>query len=483
MDIKTLLAIRQVEFLYLFFPSCVILRLQIIWRIYMDYLIPKYVVEVVDKLEKAGYEAFIVGGSVRDLILGRSPNDFDITTNARPDEIIETFADYTSILTGVDFGTVTVVIDKNNIEITTHRIEEEYIDGRKPSKVHFTNDLEGDLSRRDFTINAMAFNGEFGLIDPFKGQKDLKDKLIKTVGNPRERFEEDHLRILRAIRFATQLNFTIEENTYKACKDMGKLLRSISVERIRDELFKILLSEKPSYGIKLMKDLEILEVILPELLPTIGFDQRNPHHSKDVFYHTLCVVDNTPSILSVRLAALFHDLGKPHTLSIDEEGVGHFYGHEKVSEDIARKRLNGLNCSNQLIKRVTSLVREHMTHHANYKDKGLKRLIRRVGKDNIFNLIDLQKADKMCSNPQADITLLNNREKQIKRILDSKEPYEKKQLAIDGSDILKLGYKEGKIIGEILDYLMEKVLEEPRLNNKDDLLRLIMMEFESDEEF
>lgn len=443
----------------------------------MELFIPRYVENILYRLEKFGYEAFIVGGSVRDLILGKEPADFDITTNAKPEEIEEIFKEYKTILVGKEYGTVVVVQDEGNIEVTTYRLEAEYLDGRKPSKVYFSDEIEEDLSRRDFTINAMAYNKSKGLIDLFSGQKDLENKLIKTVGNPIERFEEDHLRILRAIRFATQLGFYIEEETKNSCTQMGYLLKKISAERIREELFKILLSDRPSYGIRLMEDLDILEIIIPELKETVGFDQKNPHHEKDVFEHILCVVDHTPPVLEIRLAALFHDIGKPHTLTIDEEGIGHFYGHDKLGVKMSRDILKRLRCPNEMIDDVANLIKEHMTHHADLKDKGLKRLISRVGKDKIFHLIELQKADKKCSNRNVDIGFLFERERQIQRILDRNEPYEKKQLEISGYDIINLGYKEGKIVGEILDYLMERVIDEPNLNHRDILIDMVWNKF------
>ena len=443
----------------------------------MKFIIPDYVKRVLNKLKEHNYESFIVGGSVRDLILGKKPWDFDVTTNAKPDEIEEIFKDYKTISIGKEFGTVVVVQEEGNIEITTYRTEGKYIDGRRPSEVKFSNKIDEDLSRRDFTINAMAYNEDIGLIDPFNGRKDLEKDIIKTVGNPMERFIEDHLRILRAVRFATQLDFIIEDDTKKACGEMNYLLERISVERIREELFKILLSEKPSYGIRLMKDLGILKIIIPELVDSVGFNQYNPHHDKNVFEHILCVVNNTPPILEVRLAALFHDIGKPHTLTIDEKGVGHFYGHDKLGAEIAEKILKRLKCSNELINSVTILIREHMTHHNKYKDKGLKRLINRVGKERIFNLIELQKSDRICSSKDVNIDFLFQREKEIKRILESKEPYEKKHLAIDGHDIINLGYIQGELIGIILDYLMEKVIDDPDLNNKEKLIEITLNKF------
>lgn len=443
----------------------------------MKFNIPSYVKNVIEKLEEKNYEAFVVGGSIRDLILGRAPSDFDVTTNARPEEIEEVFQEYKTLSVGKAFGTIIVVQKEGNVEVTTYRVEGEYLDGRRPSEVMFSNHLVEDLKRRDFTVNAMAYNANTGLVDPFQGREDLQEKRIKSVGNPKERFEEDHLRILRAVRFAVQLGFTIEVNTYRACKDMGYLLQKISMERIREELFKILLSEKPSYGLNLLKDLDLLKVILPELVDTIGFEQHNPHHDKDVFDHILCVVDHSPPILEVRLAALLHDIGKPDTFSQDKEGIGHFYGHDKVGAEKAKKILQRLKCPNELIYSVAILIREHMTQYANYKDKGLKRLINRVGKDRIFQLITLQKSDRICSAGEIKMDVLTQREKEIRRILESAEAYEKSQLKINGKDLIQLGYVPGKIIGEILDDLLEQVIDHPQLNDKEKLLQIARKKF------
>ncbi len=435
--------------------------------------IPKYIREVIDRLEKAGYEAFIVGGSVRDLLLKKEPSDYDITTSARPEESMKVFKDYKTILTGVEFGTVNVLVENNHVEITTYRREEDYEDGRKPSKVYFTNKLEGDLSRRDFTINAMAYNEDSGVVDYFKGKEDLDKRIIKTVGDPRERFKEDHLRILRALRFASQLNFSLEKETYQACKDLAPLLERISAERIRDELFKLLLSPKPSYGIRLMEELGILKVILPELVATVDFDQRNPWHDKNLFDHTLCVLDRTAPILSIRLAALLHDIGKPPSMVLGEDGIGHFHGHDRLGAEMTDQVLTRLHCSKDLIDKVRTFVKEHMTQYSTIGDKGLKRLIARVGRDEIFNLLELQKADGLCTISTADISDLLEKENEIKRILEEEEAYEKKQLDISGKDIINLGYKEGKIIGIILDHLMDQVLENPKLNKKDLLIERV----------
>lgn len=443
----------------------------------MEFKIPEYTNIVLDKLEKAGFEAFVVGGSIRDLLLNKRPSDFDVTTNATPDEVIEIFKDYRTILVGKEFGTVVVVQKEGNIEITTYRTEAEYIDGRRPSKVFFSDDITEDLSRRDFTVNAMAYNKSKGLIDPFNGLRDLKDKKIQSVGNPYDRFNEDHLRILRAIRFAGQLQFQIESDTYKACKEMSHLLKTVSGERIQQELYKIVLSKRPSYGINLMKELGALEIIIPEFKDTFGFNQKTPYHDKDVFSHILCVVDNTSNILVLRLAALFHDIAKPKTFFLDEDNIGHFYGHHKEGEKITKEVLTRLKCSKYIIDTVSNLVREHMIDYNKIKDKGLKRLINRIGEDETFYLLDLKKADRLCSRNPKDIQSVLRKKYTVQRIFIEDEAYDKKQLEINGNDIIELGYKQGKQIGEILDFLMEKVLENPSLNKKEILVELVDKNF------
>lgn len=443
----------------------------------MEFKIPDYVKTLLNKLEQSGFEAFIVGGSVRDALLGEKPSDYDIATIALPEDIEQVFKDYRTILVGKEFGTIVVVQSEGNVEITTYRIEEDYIDGRRPSQVSFSKDIEKDLRRRDFTINAMAYSEKKGLIDPFGGRVDLEKKIIKTVGDPRERFSEDYLRILRCVRFSTTLGFAIEEETLKALREMGSCLEEISAERIRLELFKILLSKKPSYGIKLLYSLDILDTIIPELIESIGFNQHNPHHELDVFNHILCVVDATLPIIEIRLAALFHDIGKPSTFSLDEEGVGHFYGHQDKGVCMAEDILRRLKSPNSIIEGVKILVKEHMTQHNNYSKKGLKRLINRVGRERIDNLLDLQKADMKCTSRDRDIGFIEKRKQEINSIIEENEPIGKKQLDVNGTDIVNLGYEQGKLIGEILEYLLEQVLEDPKLNEKETLIKIVLDKF------
>lgn len=443
----------------------------------MEINIPSYVELVLDRLEKRGYEAYLVGGSIRDILLGKEPHDYDVTTNALPEQIEEAFNDMKTIDVGKRFGTICVTQHDGEVEITTFRKEGEYIDGRRPKWVSFCSEIEEDLSRRDFTINAIAYSRLKGIVDPFNGIEDLKKGIIRSVGDARERFKEDYLRILRAVRFSCQLDFEIEEETFLAGSEYSGDILKVSAERISSEFFKILLSDRPSKGIRAMETMGLLEAIIPELIPTIGFNQKNPNHSKDVFNHILCVLDGTPKKLHIRLAALFHDIGKPHTFTVDEEGIGHFYGHDKVGAEITSNVLERLKCSKELTYKVKTLVREHMTHHAKFKDKGIKRFIRRVGEENIYDLFELWKADRRCSNENASLENIYETEKRIISILEKKEPFKINQLDINGNDLMQLGLEEGKIIKDALEYLLDKVMEKPELNRNETLKELVIKKY------
>lgn len=447
------------------------------WSDKMEFNIPEYVENILNTLHENGYEAYIVGGAVRDMIMGIKPYDYDINTDALPDDIERVFKDYRTLNVGKRFGTVVVVQEQGFVEVTTFRTDGEYLDGRRPKEVFFSDKLKKDLSRRDFTINAMAYNRDKGLIDYFGGIKDIDSKIIRTVGEPRKRFSEDYLRILRAIRFASQLEFIIDKETKEACKLYGKNLLNISGERVAGEFFKIMLAEKPSYGIRLLKDLEVIHLVLPELTNSIGFKQYNPNHDKDVFEHSLCVLDSVSPLIHLRLAALFHDIGKPYSFTVDKDGIGHFYGHHKIGSKIAWDILLRLKTSNKIIKKTTLLIEKHMNANDDMGEKGIKRLISQMGEEDIFTLIQLQKADRLCSNQNADIEDLIEREAMVREIIASSHAYEKNQLAIDGNDVIKLGYKQGEIIGEIIDYLFEIVLEKPEKNNKEDLIEIIRRDF------
>lgn len=426
---------------------------------------------VLDKLNEYGYEGYIVGGCVRDSLLGRIPNDWDICTDATPNEILEVFEDFKTIPTGLKHGTVTVVVDNMSIEVTTYRIDGDYSDGRRPSSVEFTDDIIKDLSRRDFTINAMAYSESSGLIDPFCGLESLNNKTICCVGNARERMQEDGLRVIRAIRFASQLDFSIDMDVSLGIIEKEYMLENISKERIREEFNKILLSEKPSNGIDLLLCMHLLQHIVPELQCCLGFDQHNHNHNKCVYQHTMSVVDNIEPKLELRLAALFHDIGKPNTFTTDEDGVGHFYGHNKESAKICREIMTRLKYSNKEIEYVSELVYHHMERHLDPKSSTIKKFINRVGLDKLDDLFKLFIADRLGTKPPYDLEDIYRLKFECERVLSEKQPLGIKDLVISGHDLMEIGIPQGKEIGKILNELLELVLEDFELNNREALLQ------------
>jgi len=422
--------------------------------------------EIIRIIENAGYEAYLVGGSLRDSLLGRQPKDIDIASSALPSEIKKVFSSYKTIDTGIELGTVTLIYKDKPIEITTYRSESIYIDNRRPDSVHFEKNIHEDLKRRDFTINAMAYNQSNKLVDLFSGEKDLKNKLIRCVGSPDERFSEDALRMLRAVRFACLLNFDIEKSTFESIKRNASRIEYISKERIQAELNKILLSSKPSRGIRLLCDLKLLDYILPEISILSGFNQRNPFHHLELLDHTLCVLDKVEARLHLRLAALFHDTGKITTFRLDEEGIGHFYGHDEISESITKSVLKRLRYSNQVVELTSNLVRYHMIQVNTIGKKGIQRLLRVFGESNIYELADLHFADLSCTIMKVDEDIFRLK---IEQVLDEKIPFSVKDLDIDGYDLMKIGAK-GKEIGDILNELLELVSEDVSKNNKNQLI-------------
>ncbi|MGV3025331.1 CCA tRNA nucleotidyltransferase [Clostridium thermobutyricum] len=437
----------------------------------MNFNIPAKVQFIIDTFYNNGFEAFLVGGCIRDYLLNKTPKDYDIATSAPPDQTISLFEK--TIPTGLQHGTVTVVIENENFEVTTYRTESEYIDNRHPEKVEFVKNIKEDLSRRDFTINAFAYNHKKGLLDFFEGKSDLKNKIIRAVGNSDIRFNEDALRMLRAIRFSSQLDFDIAKDTLSNIEKNNLLINNISFERIRDEISKILISNNPRKGLILLKNTGLLTNIIPEFKDTFGFDQKNPHHFEDVFEHSLSVVEKTPSILTVRLSALLHDIGKPSCFHLDEKGIGHFYGHNTKSEEISRKILNRLRFDNKTIKETLKLIREHMNVLDNPNNSNIKRLITRVGLDSIENLYSLQEADILSlKDPSVAIHKIVKMREVTNNILIAKEPLSLKDLSITGNDLInELGLSKGKIIGDVLKKLFNIILDYPDLNNKKDLLK------------
>lgn len=436
----------------------------------MNIQIPSDVHKILDILDINGYEGFIVGGCVRDSILNKKPNDWDICTNCTPESMLDIFSVFTVIPTGLKHGTVTVVINGENYEVTTYRVDGEYTDGRHPKQVKFTNQLKEDLKRRDFTINAMAYNDKEGLIDYYEGIEDISNKTIRCVGNPFIRFSEDYLRMLRAVRFSAQLGYKLDEDTSQAIKELSKNIVGISAERIREELNKILTSDIPSEGIRLLQSIGLLKHILPELEFCVGFNQHSPHHDKDVFNHILAVVDNTENNLILRLSALFHDIGKPGTFSIDKENMGHFYKHDVKGAKTAKKVMKRLKYDNNTIDKVVVLVKEHMSRYNNLSDKAVKRLINRVGEENINNLFKLQISDTKGSTKRHSIDDILDLKSKVEIILNEKQPLYIKDLEITGLNLIELGLPEGKKIGKVLKKLLELVLENPELNKKEILI-------------
>lgn len=431
--------------------------------------IPSYVNLCIDKLMDGGFEVFIVGGAIRNYLLNRSVSDYDLCTNANPKDMLELFKDFKTIKVGMEFGTIMVIIEKNKIEITSYRVEKGYVDGRRPSKVIFSESLRDDLKRRDFTINAMAYNPYIGLVDEFEGLNDLKMGIIKAVGDPDSRLSEDYLRILRAIRLATELDFKLDTDLSNSIKTFSGGLKKISKERISQELVRILLSPIPSKGLRMMAFTGVLEVISEDINRMVGFNQDSSFHSYDLFEHSIRVMDKTEPILSLRLAALFHDIGKPETKHIDESGEGRYFGHQNVSAELAEKFLREYRFSNQTIDLVVKLIQRHMDCANEYTPKSVKKLISRMG-DDVYKLFDLQIADILSTNHKSNIKNILNGKELADNIISEEKPVDQRGLAIDGRDLIAIGYEQGKKLGETLKILTDMVLEDDKMNNKEILI-------------
>jgi tRNA nucleotidyltransferase (CCA-adding enzyme) len=434
--------------------------------------IPRNVRYILDTLHEHRYQAFIVGGCVRDCILGKVPGDWDIATNALPGEVKGLFQK--TLDTGIKHGTITVMIDKNSFEITTYRIDGEYADFRRPRSVTFTSSIEEDLSRRDFTMNAIAYNPEEGIVDPFGGITDIKKGNIRTVGDPDKRFSEDALRMLRAVRFSAQLGFSVDERTLKSIGKNSSLLGSISSERIRDELTKILLSDNP-LRFSLLMDTKLIKYTLPEFEPCFLTGQNNPYHAYNVALHTLLSVANIKRDNILRWAMLFHDIGKPGVKTTDRKGIDHFYNHQQLSVKLSRATMLRLRFDKRSMDKILLLVR---CHDMQIKDdpKSVRKAMSRIGEDMFESLLMVIEADKKAQNPR----LLKERTRKFAKLWEVyKEIKEKgqctslKALAVSGDDLIALGIKPGKEIKELLSGLLEKVLEEPGLNRKEILLELL----------
>lgn len=430
-----------------------------------------------EKLEKGGYEAYIVGGCVRDLLREAEPKDWDITTNAKPEKILEIFPDgkYENI-----FGTVLVPIKnvqgetENIVEVTTYRSEQGYSDRRHPDEITFEEKLDKDLERRDFTINAMAMKvkDDFELVDLFGGQKDLGKRIIRAVGEPSYRFKEDALRMMRAVRFACQLHFKIEEKTERAIMKMAGSIKFVSNERIRDELVKILQSDLAYEGIMKLHELKLLQYIIPELERGVGVDQ-NKHHVHTVFNHLVLSLKYCPSKdWRVRLASLLHDIAKPQTKKIIG-GDATFYNHDIVGAKVAKKIAERLKFSNDDSAKMVNLVRNHMFYYnvGEVTESSVRRLIVKVGEENLKDLIDLRIADRLGSGvPKAKPYKLRHLEYMMEKVRT--DPISVKMLKVNGTDLMEiLKVKPGPKIGAILDVLLSEVIEDPSLNSKEYLIK------------
>lgn len=434
--------------------------------------VPESVNFIIQELEKCGHEAYMVGGCVRDSMLGREPHDYDICTSATPDEILEAFPFEEIIPTGLQHGTVTILINGNPFEVTTFRIDGAYSDNRRPDSVKFTDSLIEDLKRRDFTINAMAYNPKTGLIDPFNGMEDIEYKKIDCVGSAKERFEEDALRILRAIRFASQLDFTIMPSTDWEIHQQYKSLENISVERINSEFCKIVSSEDFCVNLLLYQD--VFSLFVPELKDMIGFNQNNPYHVYDVFDHTIHAIENCESKdLIVRLAVFFHDFGKPHSYQDGEDGYRHFKGHGKVSADITDSIMKRLRFDNETRNDVVELV---YYHDATFEvgNKYVKRWLNKIGEKQFRRLLDVRRADIKGQNSNYElerIEKVNNIERLFEEVLAEESCFSLKDLAINGNDVKEtMRLKEGKDIGYWLNEVLNRVIDGELENNRNDLI-------------
>lgn len=432
--------------------------------------LPPQVSEAIDRLERAGFEAYAVGGCVRDTLMGRAPNDWDVTTSARPEQTVACFTDKKTLDIGIAHGTVTVLMDGMQIEITTYRCDGEYLDNRHPSSVQFTSQIADDLSRRDFTINAMAYHPQRGLVDLFGGREDLAARRVACVGDATVRFEEDGLRIMRAVRFASVLDFEIEEKTASAVHACRELLSNIAAERIREELCKLILGVG---AVRILRDYsDVIGVFAPELLACVGFAQNSKYHCYDVYEHTLqSLAKNEGGDLCTRLAILLHDVGKPLCYTEDADG-GHFKGHGPVGERLTEEILRRLRFDNATVQTVVRLVEYH-DRTLSSERRAVKRLMQKMSDEDILRLMEVKRCDRLahaswCAMPSKELELIP---RVMAEIRAADECISLKSLQINGKDLMKLGVPAGKRIGEILTAILDRVIDGELPNEREELLR------------
>lgn len=432
---------------------------------------PEKVNKIIGVLQEAGFEAYAVGGCIRDSLLGRTPNDWDITTSAKPMEVKALFSH--TIDTGIQHGTVTILLDREGFEVTTYRIDGEYEDGRHPKEVSFTGSLEEDLKRRDFTINALAYNETAGLIDIFEGQKDLKDGIIRCVGNAEERFTEDALRMLRAIRFSAQLGYRIEENTLAAIHKLAGNLEKISAERIQTELLKLMVSPHPDY-LRTAYECGVTKVFFPEFDLAMETPQKHPHHCYNVGEHILHSLLEIPADKVLRLTMLLHDIAKPQCLNVDEKGITHFYGHEEMGAEMSRVILRRLRMDNDTTDKVCRLVRFHDYGNGVAPDRRIvRRAVNKIGEDLFDDFILVKKADLLAQSMYLREEKLSNLAEWdacYREIREAEECVSLRTLAVNGRDLIAAGLQPGRELGNILKQLLDEVLETPEKNEKDYLI-------------
>lgn len=428
---------------------------------------PVNVKVILDILQAEGFKAFVYGACIRDSLLGINPIIWDITTNALPPDIILLFDDisgFSAVPAASDYGTVSLIYQGENYRVSTFRTGVEH---------RFSDDIAEELRHSDFTINAIAYNDSEGLIDLFNGVDDINHKVIRCTGNPVNSFNEDYVRILRAVRFEAQLGFVMDNSLLEVILSLKDVLTFNNSEKVCNEFTQILLTDKPSQSIRRLNELGLLKQLIPELIPTIGFDTHSSFHDKDVFEHTMVVIDSTLPNLNLRLAALLHDVDKPNCLTIDDSGEGHCYGHANGGSLIAKEVLSRLNFDEKTICAVCALIKEHMNSFDNASELSIKRLIRRIGPDNICNLFELQLADiKGTPFSGRDINRICAIRNKCWEVLSRREPLTTHDLDITGYDLMAF-YPSGKEIGEALEYLLDKVIDNPSLNEKEKLLALL----------
>lgn len=436
--------------------------------------IPKGAENIINTLQNNDFEAYVVGGCVRDSILGKEPGDFDITTNALPDETMNLFQPFYKVIpTGLKHGTLTLLDeDGSQFEVTTFRIDGDYSDGRHPDEVLFTSSLKEDLSRRDFTINAMAYSEKAGLVDYYNGFNDLKNRVIRCVGNANDRFMEDALRMMRGVRFSAQLDFEIESDTKQAIMQNSSLIKNVSMERIQLEFNKTIINAP--MRIKELWELGLLKHFLPEYGLCIGAMQNHPYHIYSIDKHLLESMCHIDAKVDLRLAMLLHDICKPETKTTDNNGIDHFYRHGELSSKKAEEILRRMKYDNKTIDRISVLIKFHDTELI--EKKSIRKLLSKIGEENLRDLIKIKEADILAQNRefyQERHNKLEHITAELNEIIQEKNCFTLKDLEVDGSDLMDIGFKPDKSIGEALNWLLEMVIESPELNEREKLLALV----------